>query len=408
MKILFLCVGMAFEVNEKTSRNATGYSYLVRDLASEMIKKNNVAIDCYSKNKEPEKDSWRGINLVKRTFLRILRYARPYYLIKGIEFARLIDGAGFWKTLYLIFTFLEGGLVEAIIKEGKYDLVSIQGFTEHSIPYILACQRTGCRYCVSFHALNIFHKNLYTNQERVTKWALDQLAKDRVPVSFISSRMRDRALRVIEPQNKEKANFITILNGCTSIPEVPGDVRKILNIPDSANLGICCGNITELKNQVQVVRAYNLLDPKLKKDLYFIFVGNINDMNIRAEIEKSDHPSHLILCGPIDHEQLFPYYNASDFVCIPSISEGFGLSAIEGFSLGKPVLMWSDLDAVEDIYDENAMNLVKERDDVSFSKGIEKMIQINWDSKYIEDISKKYSISRMTSDYLRWFEEQLA
>lgn len=406
MKILFLCLGLVFDVNKKTEPYTSGYSYLVRDLAIKIAEDSANSVDCYSKNKEPEKDCWNGINLIKRSLLRILRCSKPFYLKKGIEFARLISG-GLWETLYVVFTFLEGGLVEKVIKDGKYDHISIQGFMEYSIPYILACQRLGCAYSVSFHALDVFHKNLNTSQEQVTKWALDQLAKDGIPVSFISERMRERALSVVDPQYKKTANFIVILNGCSPIPEISGDIRKIHNIPESAHIGLCCGNITERKNQVQVVRAYNLLDARIKKDLYFIFVGNVNDANIRTEVEKSDYSDHLILCGPIDHEKLFPYYDTADFICIASISEGFGLSAVEGFAFGKPVLMWSDLDAVDDIFDENAMVLVKDRDDLSFSKGLEKVIQANWNNKYIIDISRKYSIARMTSDYLCWFKEQL-
>lgn len=406
MKILFLCVGMVFEVNEKTMPNTTGYSYLVRDLAEEIASKKNHVVDCYSKNNEPEKNAWKGIGLIKRTPFAILRHTKPYYLKKGIEFARAIHG-GFWETLYLIFTFLEGGLIEKVIKEGKYDIVSIQGFMEYSIPYILACQRMGCKYCVSFHALDIFYKNLNINKEQVTKWALDQLAKTRVPVSFISSGMKERALRAIDLQNKENANFITILNGCSSIPVISGDIRKIYNIPKSAFLGICCGNVSERKNQIQVVRAYNLLSLEMKKKLYFIFVGNVTDSKIRTEIDNSGFSDHLILCGSVKHEKLFPYYAAANFVCISSISEGFGLSAVEGFAFGKPALMWNDLDVVSDIYDEEAMVVVRDRSDLSLAGGIEEAVDRRWNEKHIKDLSKKYTISRMASDYLNWFEDQL-
>lgn len=407
MKILFLCLGLVFDVNKKTEPYTSGYSYLVRDLAIKIAEDSANSVDCYSKNKEPEKDCWNGINLIKRSLLRILRYSKPFYLKKGIEFARLISG-GLWETLYVVFTFLEGGLVEKVIKDGKYDHISIQGFMEYSIPYILACQRLGCAYSVSFHALDVFHKNLNTSQEQVTKWALDQLAKDGIPVSFISERMRERALSVVDPQYKKTANFIVILNGCSPIPEISGDIRKIHNIPESAHIGLCCGNITERKNQVQVVRAYNLLDARIKKDLYFIFVGNVNDANIRTEVEKSDYSDHLILCGPINHEKLFPYYDTADFICIASISEGFGLSAVEGFAFGKPVLMWSDLDAVDDIYDKNAVILVEHRDDEALAEGMVKISRANWSKTCIKEISKKYSISRMASEYEAWFKSYMS
>ncbi|MEF2846233.1 MAG: glycosyltransferase family 4 protein [Eggerthellaceae bacterium] len=398
---------MVFDVNKKTSSRTTGYSYLVRDLATQLVLNPGVSVDCYSKNKEPELSSWQGVKLLHRPLRMIFRYARPYYFIRGLKAAYYQKGT-LWESLNTVFGFLEGGLVEHYIKQNKYDLVCIQGVTELSLPYILACNRMKVPYNVSFHSFNCFQETMGDNEDPLMKWAVNELAKKGVPTSYISTGMLNRALNVVDHRFRSQAQFYCIPNGSKSIPGQNNSARCELGIPENATVCLCCGNISVLKNQIQVVRSFNYLAKSLQERFFIMLVGNNNDERLAEAIEACNYPDHIKLCGSVAHEQLAKYFNAATFVCVSSLSEGFGLSAVESFMFGKPVLMWSDLDAVKDLYSGSAMILVDERSDQQLAKGIERLLSCKWDSKAIKTHAQQFTFDKMVESYYRWYKNQIA
>lgn len=61
--------------------------------------------------------------------------------------------------------------------------------------------------------------------------------------------------------------------------------------------------------------------------------------------------SNVVLLGHIADSDLIKWYNKVDAVVIPSIFEGFGLTAIEAMACGAPVVA-TDVDALRDIIDD--------------------------------------------------------
>ena len=106
------------------------------------------------------------------------------------------------------------------------------------------------------------------------------------------------------------------------------------------------------------------------------------------------------MTGFLPHEELSNYFCEADLVVLASIEEGFGLSMVEGFVYGVPSVTFCDLDAVSDIYDEKAMLLCSERTDEEFAKTMEQALEKKWDSKWIMDYSKKFSVECMRDQYL--------
>ena len=75
-------------------------------------------------------------------------------------------------------------------------------------------------------------------------------------------------------------------------------------------------------------------------------------------------------------------------MALMSLSEGFGLSLIEGMHYGLPCMSFTDVDAFEVIYDECAMIGVEDHSDEAVAKGSEQLLTASWDNEWIKNYSK--------------------
>lgn len=150
---------------------------------------------------------------------------------------------------------------------------------------------------------------------------------------------------------------------------------------------------------------------KKSKEVDFIVVGRgkrnviFEKINGFREIEKNFH-----YLGFVERDELFGLYQTSDVLCMPSISEPFGLTAIEAASMGLPVILSSRTGAAEilsgtptadfwDIQRFSQLILAFKRD----RKMREQVIAVN--KKAIEDLSWEKSAQRVKNvfyDVLRW------
>lgn len=88
------------------------------------------------------------------------------------------------------------------------------------------------------------------------------------------------------------------------------------------------------------------------KDVDFVVVGRgkgeVNFEEIDGFAEVKDHFHYL---GFVEREELFGLYQSCDVLCMPSISEPFGLTAIEAAHMQLPVILSSKTGATEILKD---------------------------------------------------------
>lgn len=106
----------------------------------------------------------------------------------------------------------------------------------------------------------------------------------------------------------------------------------------------------------------------------------------------------IILAGFTDRVNSF--YNISDINIFTSLNDGFGLSIVEGYVYGLPTVTFSDLDAIPDVYNENAMLVADSRDESVFFELVKEALAKEWDRKWIEEYSKKFSLEIMAENYI--------
>ena len=212
----------------------------------------------------------------------------------------------------------------------------------------------------------------------------------------------EKAISCLSDEEKQKANFSVILNGASGITK-KASLREYYGIGEDEKVCLCSGNINLRKNQYQLVKAYSLLSETEQNNLRIMLIGNLIDERVKEVITQNHLQDRIILCGAVPRNELGGYYNAADFTALLSLSEGFGLSIIEGFTFGLPAILWGDLDVTKDINDLNCVMFVSDRTDECLAQHLISMMKKNWNHNYIKEYARLFSVENMKEKYLNWF-----
>jgi glycosyltransferase involved in cell wall biosynthesis len=96
-----------------------------------------------------------------------------------------------------------------------------------------------------------------------------------------------------------------------------------------------------------------------------LFVGGDGVLRLHLEnfIKKNNLGNNVHLLGTVDDSALNQWYNKVSVVIIPSVFEGFGLTAIEAMACGTPVIA-TDVDALRDVIEDGVNGLFVQYNDV--------------------------------------------
>lgn len=401
MKVLFITPYITSANHPALLRNQTGFGYMVHDIAQYVAKRCDVDLFVsMAFTPELEMDGFRVIGRSK------------WKLIKNLNLKSFIDSMVFnrryrqsfktqVRTLYIYASIAQ---IEKKLKQ--YDIVHIHGCSELTDAAIKACQRKKVPFLVTLHGLNSFGETIKQNDSirRYERDFLKAAAANHYPVSFISAGNKKTAE---ELTGFEADSFWVVSNGCnTTKKSFFEDVRKIYHIKDSDFVFAFVGNISTNKNQIQVARAWKLLPDEFREKCKVLFVGRYSeDDELVRFIRKNSLEESLILCGMQPKDRVSGYYHACDATILTSITEGFGLSIIEGFVYGLPNLTFQDLPAIQEIYDDRVMLCLSDRSDQSLAEGLSKMIEKEWNNNIISEYSKNFSLDIMSEKYINTYSE---
>lgn len=393
--ILFVTPYITSKQHPAFLRNQTGFGYMVHDIAKHVGNIDTVdlfAVMCFTPQMEME-----NFNIVGRSWWKLLKSISYKSVVYGMSFLRRYK-LPFAERLRTMYIFIAMGQLDRMVK--NYDLVHIHGCSALTDAAINVCKRKNVPFLVTLHGLNSFSQEikLLPLLKQYERDFIKEAVESHYPVSFISSGNR---LMAESSTGKKADSFYVVCNGCDVAPrEASIDVRSMHRIKRDDFVFAYVGNISQNKNQYQVARAWNLLPEEVKDRCKVLFVGRYSeDDELVTYIRENNLQDSLILCGMLPKDVVASYYQAADATILTSITEGFGLSIIEGFVYGKPNVTFADLPATNDLYDERAMELPDDRTDESLANAMHRVMNKSYDKEKIISHARQFSFKSMAEKY---------
>ncbi len=390
MKVMFAAPYIYENKYKEFSKNSTGFGYMVRDILNDISETDDIFLvthqfTCGHKEK---------YIILKHTKGDVLRHFKIKDLFRGL-YDSLTNHVDISIRLRYLYYFLDKGYFVQAVKDIQPDIVHIHGLTYQTKPYIEACEELRVPYLVTLHGLNGLNDSvaLPDNEKKYEKEALTLLTERKRVVTVVSSGIKRR---IAEEYRIPVDHVYVVLNGVSSYKGVLGDER----IREEAFHIVCIGNISKHKNQLQLIRAYNLLNDEEKKYIkIFFFGGDSENINIGKEIKKYGFSENIIYYGFVPKKEMLKIWSIADLNVVLSKEEGFGLSMAEGYQYGVPTMTFEDLDAVEDLYNQDAMFLMRSRRDEDVAAGIRECRERQWNRKKIIEWSKNFELKKTISEY---------
>lgn len=400
---------VTIEGRPEFERNKTGFGYMVMDIAKTVGQLEQVEVLATDSRGEGFRHD--GVKFIKRSILSFLKnsfFCLPIKTIFNLWSKYHMKRGSFIRLIYY---WLMTGYLQKVIKEGQYDVIHIHGCDFATELWMKVCRKCGQHFIVTLHGLNSFSDtvSLESAGKRYERDFLKRVVEGEFPITVISTGIK----RLIEKTYSvgDCNNINVVCNSFSFVDEEQQEVpvRDKYNIPKDAKVLLYVGNISENKNQRQMVDAYSLLPEDMRNKTWVLFCGRPSiDGSFENYVKINNFAEKLVLCGSVNKSEMENFYKASNGVALLSFAEGFGLSLIEGMHFGVPGVMFSDMDAFEDIYDETCMVPIYNRENASVAMAINELLSRTWKKDEIVEASTKFESRQMARNYINIYQSLMA
>ena len=247
--------------------------------------------------------------------------------------------------------------VEAfVVSEGlRYDLIHSHYWLSAEVAEVLA-ERWRVPRVQMFHTLGLVKREVMDEDvdgESDVRVAIERRAVRDSQAVVAASDSEAAELRRFYAAPETKIRIIP----CGVDPEIfhpvrQADARRTLGRDQCERVVLFVGRIEQIKGIDVLLRAIGLLFqayPDLRSELCLLIVGGaLNDDEDAPETEKIVELRRLVhehrledtvdFVGSQDQPRLALFYAAADICAVPSLTESFGLVALESMACGTPVL----------------------------------------------------------------------
>ena len=199
-------------------------------------------------------------------------------------------------------------------------------------------------------------------------------------------------------------NMVTIHNGVETgfffrvSAEQKRELRKRLNLPEKAVLWITTGHLSERKNPLLIIRAWqNSLIDQDNQHLIFIGEGKLGD----ACRDATGAAKNITFVGRT--EDVVSYLQAADFYVSASRAEGFPNAVLEAMACGLPVLL-SDISPHREVWEfkKKAGRLFKTDSEASLIEELKLLVSKDYEELAINaesTIKERFNAETMSQKY---------
>ena len=186
----------------------------------------------------------------------------------------------------------------------------------------------------------------------------------------------------------------TLYNGVDTIKFYPTSLEKE---KEKFVIG-CVANFWELKDQITLIKAVEILKNKRYNNILVRFIGSGATLNSCKEyVENNGLKEQISFETEIGHRELNDYYNSLDLFVLTSYWEAFGCVYTEAFACGVPFIAVKE-QGISELIPEKDIDkwLIDKGDFVSLSDKIENYIN----NKYKQVLTTNIDINYLVGNFL--------
>lgn len=237
----------------------------------------------------------------------------------------------------------------------RYDLVHAHYWLSAEVAHVLAL-KWGVPRVQMFHTLGLVKREVMDEDvdgESDVRVAIERRAVAESAAVVAASEIEAGELEQLYRADPAKLHIIP----CGVDPKIfhpirQADARRTLGRDECEKMVLFVGRIEQIKGIDVLLRAIGIAFrayPDLRSDLCLLVVGGALDAEDgEAETEKVLELRRLVhehrledtvdFVGSQDQPRLALFYNAADVCAVPSLTESFGLVALEAMACGTPVV----------------------------------------------------------------------
>lgn len=382
MKILMVAWAIYDSRLEQFERNCTGGGIVIKNLAEELSKMADVYL------------------LIGQFFLPRMKLGEINIIdtMPGSSQKEIFETNKEKKKEYLVKVF------EQTVKRIVPDVVSFQGVGEFAYECMRICIKNKLRFTYTEHLFIRRDHKINKDCSTTLSWQSSIYSLPDIHIIAVSSNMKQNIINDY-PTISEK-NIKVILNGTDFVAEhINSDVIDRCHMKGRKIL-LCVGNICERKNQLLLIQTFKLLPKDIKPKIGIVFLGKDRMKGVLSRrILEEGLEDALLYSGSVASEQMKEYYSVADGLIMPSLCEGLSIAALEAIRYGMPVIMSAESECAGDLDDEKVVVFAEQNTPDHFADAIIRWKEVDWEKKYIQCYSERFSIARMANEYCEYFKE---
>jgi len=401
MRILRFSVYIFNPIYKEHKKNTSGYGRSVWDICRYSSMNGNEEYLYTFSNKKEIIDG--NINIVEGTLKTVLKsfdFQTLYRVLRMIKLVPKFKVESVKVKLAPIKYMISYGYIKSLINEIEPDIIHIHGLTHSTLPFLEAAEEAGIPFIVTLHGLNM---NVFKHKVGID-FEIDQISRLNNAgnyITVISSGITKTIINNCQITNQEK--IITINHGMDKNNFLFNLNKSILRDKyglKNEKVILQIGSLSERRNQICLIRSIAMLSDYEKSRIivYIVGDGKIKSF-LQDEINALGLSRTIKLLGYKNHEELSELYTIASLTVVLSKIEGFGRPILESFLFGVPVIAFSDLDAVQDLYKEGCMFLIDNRDENAVCNKIREVLGLKIDVELIKEYASTKTWNAASSKY---------
>jgi len=293
-----------------------------------------------------------------------IRYLRYFYTPRIL---RSLYGTFYYLSIRSVFN--------SVVREFKPQVVYVTWGYPDCYAVVKAAKKYGLPVVLRFHGSDINEHFKYPNRKMKIIEAIGGSKK----VIVVSEEMRNRLVE----EGIYRDKVCVVYNGVdTDIfhPIDKGRARNELNLSMDKKIILFVGNLVKVKGVDVLVKATALLKvPDV--EVHIIGDGPLKNALI-SKIQRLNIEDRIFLHGSVAHSMIPVWLSASDFLCLPSRSEGLPNVVLEAIACSVPVVA-SDVGGIHEIVNKESGILFPPDSEFECARAMEQALLKRWDREKI-------------------------